>query len=844
MFPFGQANVVKAAGDTERVLAVQPDATGRRIAVLSSQALRVWGGAQHTLLLGTATVTPPVPLNAVEFARTAAVLGPVTVSGKYTGGDANTNKGRSGAGSGAGAGAGDGGSARFELAATPTLLWGPSSPEPRGRRTHALPTEGGRTVEEAPDGHARLCVWMGTGGVRVYDVITLNETAAPMVPAPDWVDVEGGAGEDAAVGSGGGRAGDAGASTADGSGGTTAWCRVAVVLAAKWRGARAWGGTHAQEPMSPGGTHVGADGGADTRLTALGTYGGGILLFNSAGMVRVVHGDWSSPTTRGELLVSSLLRVTGTLNSPMALGEGMRSLSASSLTSHEGEAFGFPPDSAPEPRLRLARTHSGAERMVVARVAISQVMRAAALVLVDGRVAVISLSTHVYGMRQLGCLLPTTSGTGLSTPRLVRGGSSSDFSRSPSPRRSARPTRPTRATCAALNAASSCLAVGTADASVHLWRLARHVDGRLVATYTRCISLRQWDFRVRDVGPVQCLQWAPSGEAVAAGYAQRGLAVWARSGCRLWSTLPAAGGCVSAALRPGEPFAHGVRALAWGAGGWSLFVGPEGRGGVSRADTGAGADAGASAGGDDGGVADTPCAAVSRSNSLVVFSLLRTGVYLGTSLRPIAGTLSRWTPLLLGASGAYLLGSRAQSAFELGWAHVRASPVYMAANWPLHTAAVSEDGRQVAVAGRRGLALHSVRTGRWRVFGDVLQELEARCHLVAWLGDQCVPSRCAHVEPRVPCWLPNTATFLATVRWCVVPRLVATIQCESPIEDARRSHSESDERFNELRAMCVLGSLPCHLKWPLMTAHVTHPATGTSSSCVCTRARTSTNRRC
>jgi RAB6A-GEF complex partner protein 1 len=43
-------------------------------------------------------------------------------------------------------------------------------------------------------------------------------------------------------------------------------------------------------------------------------------------------------------------------------------------------------------------------------------------------------------------------------------------------------------------------------------------------------------------------------------------------------------------------------------------------------------------------------------------------------------------------------------------------------NWPIRYASISNDGRLVAVAGRRGLAHYSAASGRWKLFNDVVQE--------------------------------------------------------------------------------------------------------------------------
>ena len=47
---------------------------------------------------------------------------------------------------------------------------------------------------------------------------------------------------------------------------------------------------------------------------------------------------------------------------------------------------------------------------------------------------------------------------------------------------------------------------------------------------------------------------------------------------------------------------------------------------------------------------------------------------------------------------------------------------YLATNWPIRYSALSADGKFVALAGRRGLVHYSSISGRWRIFGDELQE--------------------------------------------------------------------------------------------------------------------------
>ena len=705
MLPFGQPGVVQAAGDAERVLAIAPDGTGRRVAVLSTNTLRVWGGERHTLLLGHCSVPAFVPVDAAQTARATAATSRL----EHLGAHGLHNSG-----------------AQFELSPRATLVWGPPGAKMPKRGESGEP-------DPAHESHARIVVWQGVGVGMVFDITTLATSAAPAVVAPTWVQVEGGPGEDAANTAS--HRGGASATTADGTGGSAAWCRARITLASKWGWSSAWGGsTQATE----------ASGQPSSRLSALFAYGGSLMLFNSAGMVRVVSGDWAAPQNRGELLVSSLLQASSPSVSPSPTAVEAGSGAGAGTGAGADPTAGAQPEQSrePVPALQL-RTHAGAERMTVVRAAVSPLLRLAALVLSDGRVVVISLNTDVYEMRRLGCSVAIGGdANGAETPR---GGGASIL--------------PAHGTSVAVSASSACVAVGTADAVVEMWSVSRHLDGSLSAALTRRVSLRQWDFRAHDVGPVSCLAWSPCGDAVAAGYSRRGLAVWARSGCRTWSTLPSAGASVAARLRPGEPLATGTRALAWGSGGWVLFAAPE-EGSYPPAAAG------------DGHAPVPPDAtalAVSPASRLVVFPMARSCAIAGSSLRGVGGMHGGWSGLMLRPDAAFVLDNRHVRVGELSWAPLRVSPVYVSANQPLNVAAMSDDGQHVAVAGRRGLALVAVRSGKWRVFGDVLQEMEVRCHLVAWLGS----------------------------------RLVAMVHCAAPDVSSNGLPSDDDSQFGEKRSAYV-----------------------------------------
>jgi hypothetical protein len=52
------------------------------------------------------------------------------------------------------------------------------------------------------------------------------------------------------------------------------------------------------------------------------------------------------------------------------------------------------------------------------------------------------------------------------------------------------------------------------------------------------------------------------------------------------------------------------------------------------------------------------------------------------------------------------------------WHHAQYPPTYLHAQWPIRSCTISQDGRYVAISGRRGLAHYSVSSGRWKTFDD------------------------------------------------------------------------------------------------------------------------------
>ncbi|KAG8833092.1 hypothetical protein FRC17_000031 [Serendipita sp. 399] len=56
------------------------------------------------------------------------------------------------------------------------------------------------------------------------------------------------------------------------------------------------------------------------------------------------------------------------------------------------------------------------------------------------------------------------------------------------------------------------------------------------------------------------------------------------------------------------------------------------------------------------------------------------------------------------------------------WQHIKVPIDYIANNWPLRYSTISNDGRLIAVAGRRGLIHYSMSSGRWKQFEEASHE--------------------------------------------------------------------------------------------------------------------------
>lgn len=249
------------------------------------------------------------------------------------------------------------------------------------------------------------------------------------------------------------------------------------------------------------------------------------------------------------------------------------------------------------------------------------------------------------------------------------------------------------AVCAAVAHEQNMLAVGSKKGAVSLFDLADN------AILIRTISLYDWGYSMEDTGAVSCIRWTPDNTAFAVGWQLRGLAVWSSSGCRLMCTIRQSGlnSAFSPVVKPGqdllrcEPLSGGVACMDWEDHAYQLYA-IESR----------------------------------NANRLLAFSFGKCCLNRGVS------GVSHLRQLICGEDRVLLLQSEDED--ELKIQHLIVPQSYISQNWPVLHVAASKDGTHLAIAGRRGLIIYDLRSKKWRVFGDVMQEQRISCRGLLWLG--------------------------------------------------------------------------------------------------------------
>lgn len=249
---------------------------------------------------------------------------------------------------------------------------------------------------------------------------------------------------------------------------------------------------------------------------------------------------------------------------------------------------------------------------------------------------------------------------------------------------SGRPTYvdPRRATRVAVNVKFSLIAVGTISGNVEFATFP--IPGN--ASQPEAVEVPNSSNRPR--GEVLTMEWSSDGYVLAVGW-QHGWGIISIGGRCLASNFGADGNLDKGRLQ--DLFMHGARDLFWGPGNFELVALPNPRPTKT-----------------DGQIFILPFAKsattsqLSPDNTRYAFLQLddRALVYRGAD-QPDMSVINPESDV---------------------WQHIKIPQPYLASNWPIRYSALSNDGRLVAVAGRRGLVHYSATSGRWKAFANFDQE--------------------------------------------------------------------------------------------------------------------------
>ena len=232
------------------------------------------------------------------------------------------------------------------------------------------------------------------------------------------------------------------------------------------------------------------------------------------------------------------------------------------------------------------------------------------------------------------------------------------------------------ATKAAINARFSLLAVGCANAEIHVYT-ARDYAGSIPLSHKL-----EKPATMISTGQINSLSYSPDGYCLFAGY-ENGWAIWSVYGKPQGSSFMAD---PKISENNGEGWLQGVDQAAWLSAGSDILLTRQNDDRLFLLEMAKSA------------VTGCFCAAnVSRTVLLTNSELM---VYRGYDL-PVLTTISADASL---------------------WHHVQFPSSYLSNQRPIRSAVISPDGRYVAIAGRRGLAHYSVSSGRWKTFDDMLAE--------------------------------------------------------------------------------------------------------------------------
>lgn len=227
---------------------------------------------------------------------------------------------------------------------------------------------------------------------------------------------------------------------------------------------------------------------------------------------------------------------------------------------------------------------------------------------------------------------------------------------------------------AAINARFSLLAIGCQSGDIYVYAV-RDYTGNIPLSH----KIRP---NVSSPGKLTVLAYSPDGYCLFAGY-ENGWAMWSVYG------MPGANSFTtdrSLSETNGEGWLLGIRDAFWIGGGAELLLLP------------------------------------SNDNRMFLLDMARSGITGCFSSANVSRSLMQTSSGFMIYRGYELPDLTTISGDVSLWHHVQIPALYLVDQWPIRSAVISNDGRYVAIAGRRGLAHYSVNSGRWKTFDDPFME--------------------------------------------------------------------------------------------------------------------------
>lgn len=229
-----------------------------------------------------------------------------------------------------------------------------------------------------------------------------------------------------------------------------------------------------------------------------------------------------------------------------------------------------------------------------------------------------------------------------------------------------------------INARFSLIAVGCSDGSIRVYS-AKDYSGNIPPSHVHNPPASRG-----TCGELTTISYSPDGYCLFAGF-EKGWATWSVYGKALSNSFGADRLIASA---NGEEWISGIRDAAWLGGGCEILI-------IGRA-----------------------------HEAIWVLEMARSAVTGCYSSANLFRTVLQSTSSIMIYRGYDLPDLSSISAEPSLWHTPSIPPIYLLNQWPIKCTAISNDGRYIAVAGRRGLAHYSVNSGRWKTFANEVMENE------------------------------------------------------------------------------------------------------------------------